>query len=968
VKQRSRAALVLLTVIGLVAASLVVVALKPTVLGLDLQGGVQVVLQGEPTAQSQVTPEAIDKSVQIIRNRVDALGTKEPEIQTEGTNRISVSLPGVSNPDQVVEDLIRPAQLAFYDYQKNLVGAPSADLYALTQRAATTTPMKVLPHQTPTYYLFTKNGHRFVSQATALSAFRNDPTVAARCGTPATQRCVVVKVPAGLVIVRDQSGPVTNGQPTPNNWDLLQDQPALTGKDISSARAQLDQRPLAGSQPIVAMNFTGSGKTAFAQITKDLAERGALRQTPQTFAIVLDGVIISNPQVDYRQYPSGIDPRNGAQIEGNFSMGDARKLADQLNSGAIPINLKILQKSQVSATLGKQSLHQGLVAGIVGLVLVMLFLIGYYRLLGLVADMALLIYGVLFYAVVKLIPITMTLPGIAGMILTIGVAADANVVIFERVREEARAGRTARTAVLNGYRKGISAIIDANVVTLGTAAILFLFTTASVKGFALTLFIGVILSLFTAVLATRAVFGLLADTKVFQNERLMGLHQREPRWKLDFVGKWKLWMAISFVPLAIGTIWIGVHGLNLGLDFKSGTRMAFTVPHGVTAPSENGVRGVLQGLGYGDAKIQNTTQTLNGQQVHGFQLQTKTLQQAQETQVTNALEQRFQGLQKQETVTVGPAFGRDIIRNAIYAIVISFLIIALYLTIRFEYKLALPALLSVVHDVWLTLCIYSIVGREVTSATVAAVLTILGYSLYDVVIVFDRIRENAPLMRGSRYRNVVNRSVHETLNRSMITSFLTLLPVVILLIFGGDTLKDFAFALLIGLLSGGLSSIAIAAPIAALWKEREPAARRVEARERRRAARAAPTDSDIVDVAALARAEAALEAADRRGDDYAPLIDGEAEEMEPTALPAVADTADVGDLDAARGDDIGGDGMGDGEADGLADVGAGGHGDNGEAPERAAPRQAPAPRSGDGTPAPPQRVRRHRQVQRKRRR
>jgi len=455
------------------------------------------------------------------------------------------------------------------------------------------------------------------------------------------------------------------------------------------------------------------------------------------------------------------------------------------------------------------------------------------------------------------VPITMTLPGIAGIILTIGVASDANVVIFERVREEARSGKSPRAAILAGYKKGITAIIDANVVTLATAVILFLFATAGVKGFAFTLGIGVILSLFTAVVATRAAFNVLAETRFLRDDRFLGLNQREIHWKLDFVGKWRLWMAISIIPIAIGTVFIAVNGLNLGLDFESGTRITTSFDQ---QPSENAVRAVFSDLGYSNAKIQSFTEDVDGVQVRGFQMQTETLQPAQEIKLERALDAEF-GINRDtlQVDTVGATFGDQVIRNAIYAILLSFAVIILYLSIRFEYKLAIPALISVIHDVWLSIAIYSITGREVTSATVAALLTILGYSLYDVVIVFDRIRENVPIMRKSTYRQVVNTSVHETLTRSIITTVLTLVPLVVLYFFGGDTLKDFAFALIVGILSGGLSSIAIAAPIAALWKEREPENKRRAVKAERRAALIA-SDSDVVDLTALARAEAALSA------------------------------------------------------------------------------------------------------------
>lgn len=869
---RRRSILFLAVVIGLISASAVVVAIKPVSLGLDLQGGVEVVLQGKPTRDSQVTKQAIERSVEIIRNRVDAFGVSEPEIQTQGSDQIVVSLPGAKNPDQVVENLIKPAQLVFTDYQANFI-ASDPSLYGMVKRAGITTPRP--PAQgLPTFYLFTKNAtHTLVAGPEYERAALLQAT-----GGKVPARDELLTVPKGLVVYsnRQQLDPSQPDGPSRIVYELMQDTPALTGSDITQASQSFDSSRGGGNQePIVTMQFTDKGQRGFQNVTRDLAQRGALRKSLQSFAIVLDGRIISNPTIDYRQYPNGIGGGNGAQISGGFSTDEARTLADQLNSGAIPIRLDVISQKQVSATLGAESLRQGLIAGLAGLMLVMLFLIVYYRLLGVVAAAALMVYALFYLAVAELVPITLTLPGIAGAILTIGVVSDANVVIFERIREEARAGRTTKSAILTGYTKGVSAIIDANVVTFLTAAILFLFSTAGPKGFAFTLMVGVLLSLFTAVLVTRVVVKMLAGTKVFQDERLMGLTSREPRWKFDFVGKWRLWLAISFIPIAFGAAFIGIRGLNLGLDFNSGTRIA--VAFQTQTPTEGQVRTVLSGLGYSDAKVQGTTDTATGGT--GYQIQIQTLQPKQVNALKRALGQDLGGIDERAYLveTVGPTFGKQVVERAAWAVGLSLLLMIVYLTIRFEYRLALPALLSVVHDVWLSIAIYSITGREVTSATVAALLTILGYSLYDVVVVFDRIRENAPLMRNARYKDVVNRSVHETLTRSVITGLTAIVPVLLLFIFGGDTLRDFAFALLVGLLSGGISSILIAAPLAAIWKERQPEGRKRAAKAGKRAVRQSGYDSDDIDVDALARAEAALEKSDvstglvtRGGDDDPP--------------------------------------------------------------------------------------------------
>ena len=952
-----RPLLLIVVIVGLLAASVVAIALKPAVLGLDLQGGVEVVLEGQATDTSQVTPEAIDRSVEIIRSRVDAFGVAEPEIQTQGDTQIVVALPGADNPDQVVTDLIQPAKLVFINFERNVVNpGGETDLYKAVQLARNTPPEGRTG--LPTFYAFdaeTKQPIPDIPPAPTAADLRESfPDNAIPAGVE------VLSVPRGLFIAYEEVQRLqTRDSGTQRTYYVFQNNPGLTGADVTEARATIQTGGLGSRERIVTLQFTGEGRQKFADITRQLAQDGQLKGELQRFAIILDGRIVSNPTIDYNQYPTGIDGRNGAEINGDFSQGEAETRAKQINSGALPIDLKVVSQKQVSATLGKESLREGLIAGAIGLLLVMIFLIAYYRFLGLIAAGALIVYGILLYAVVVLVPITLTLPGIAGIILTNGVAADANVVIFERVREEARAGKTPRAAVLAGYKKGITAIIDANVVTLATAAILFLFATAGVKGFAFTLFVGTLLSLFTAVVATRAAFNVLAETRFLRDDRYMGLGQREIRWKMDFVGKWKLWMAISFVPLAIGTVWIAANGLNLGLDFESGTRITTSFDR---QPSENEVRAVFSGLGYTDAKIQSTTENIDGQDVEGFQMQTETLQPAEQTELRRALDAQF-GINEEtyQLELVGPTFGRQIIRNAIYAILLSFAVIMIYLSVRFEYKLAIPALISVIHDVWLSISIYSFTGREVTSATVAALLTILGYSLYDVVIVFDRIRENVPIMRKSTYREVVNTSLHETLTRSIITSLITLLPLTVLYFFGGDTLKDFAFALLIGILSGGLSSIAIAAPLAALWKEREPENKRREAKAARRASIVAG-DADVVDLDTLARAEAALDAELRLDENGRARDEDDGDEEVEEEQPRELEAGEPAEPEAPADEPV--EPVADGappepSVDSEADVPeADAEVDGDGEPAEAAPRKRPDP----------QRARRHRSVQKRRRR
>jgi len=453
----------------------------------------------------------------------------------------------------------------------------------------------------------------------------------------------------------------------------------------------------------------------------------------------------------------------------------------------------------------------------VGLALTMLFLLLFYRVLGAVATAALLIYAVLLFALVKLIPITLTLPGIAGLVLTLAVAADANIVMYERIKEEARAGRSIPAAISSGYAKALRTIIDANVVTVGVAFILFTLATAGVKGFAFTLGVGTLVSLFTAVLATSAILGSLARSRLLRRPSALGAGTERVRWSFDFMGKSKYFFSLSGVIIAIGAVAIAGLGLNFGIDFESGTR--------ITAPLERAasveqVRNVLNPLGYGDAKVQQVQDPELGKNV--VQISTSTLQPPQVNKVEAALDKKF-GVRTGDfsASSIGPTFGSQIARTALIAIVASLFLISIYIALRFEIKFAVPVLIALAHDLLITAGVYALTEREVTTSTVAALLTILGYSLYDTVIVFDRIRENVPRMPRATFSQIANRAMSEVLTRSLATSFVVLLPVGSLMLFGGETLKDFAFALMVGVASGAYSSIFIATPVLVEWKERE---------------------------------------------------------------------------------------------------------------------------------------------------
>jgi SecD/SecF fusion protein len=811
---------------GLILASLLVIATKQTRLGLDLKGGVELVYQGEPTPQTKVTPEAVDRSIDIIRERVDQLGVSEPEIQRIGKNQISVGLPGVKDLARAKKQVGTTAQLYFYDWEKNVIGNPQTPLPNLFEAVdkASRRPPEVDANNTTgaQWYLFKKNRELAAGPDTS----RKD--LLSQFNDRVPKGFQVLTVPPGTLVVRAE---------TPANWPkdkpfdkffLLRDNPEIKGTDIKNPKQTYDSNGVSGGgAPIVTFEFSDKGRKAFKEVTQRLAERGQTKQVPgqpvessfQTFAIVLDRALVSRPYIDYRENPNGIDGRTGAQISGGFTLSEAQDLADVLKTGALPITLKPISETKVSATLGKQALHEGLIAGAVGLVLVLLFLLLFYRLLGAIAGVALLFYAILFFGLIKLIPITLTLPGIAGLVLGLGVAADSNIVIFERIKEELRSGKSTAAAISAGYGRGIATIIDANVVTLITAFILFVLATAGVKGFAFTLGVGTLVSLFTAVVFTQAVLGTMGRSRLLRSKSMLGAGgQPRLRWHFDFMGASRYFFAMSGCILAIGAVALSTKGLNFGIDFESGSRITAALQR--PASSED-VRNVISPLGLADAKIQNVQNKELGDNV--IQIRTAELK-------GNGVQRTEQLLQKNFGVTrdgfssesVGPTFGETVARSAVIAIVASLLLIMAYVAFRFEPKFAVPVVIALFHDLLITAGVYSLTDREVTTSTVAALLTILGFSLYDTVIVFDRIRENAPRMPRAAFSQIVNRSMSEVLTRSLATQLCTLIPVTSLLIFGGATLKDFAFALLVGVASGAYSSIFIASPVLTEWKEREP--------------------------------------------------------------------------------------------------------------------------------------------------
>lgn len=853
-----------LILVGLIALALAGVAAlgvpgspvhKKVTLGLDLQGGLEVVLKAVPPKNKTCDASCMDRSISIMRSRIDKLGVAEPEIRKQGTNQIVIQLAGVHDAGQAAGIIGKTAQLQFFDLEVDVTG-PSTD--GAGHVLATDSLYKLLndvkldaKKGSPTaFYLFNSKKQ--------LAAGPEDTRAKLLQSTTKGKLKLQGKVPKGFVVLAVPpkttvvSCLVSTGCPGVQTatgatvYYLFKYQPdnptspipEATGGDLklSAISAEIGS---AGQGNVVRLGFNGEGAKKFHEITRDEAIRGSaaanaagqgsandlntINTYAQHFAIVLDGELKSTPYINYKENPDGIDPTGtGAEVSNIASFGEAKDLALVLQTGALPVKFEQIERTDVSATLGKDSLRQAKNAALIGLLIVALFLLVLYRFLGVVAVVGLGIYAAFLYAAILIFGVTLTLPGFAGLILTIGVAADANVVVFERIKEEVRSGKSVRAAIAAGYQKGFHTIIDANVVTVITALVLFAVATAGVKGFALMLMIGTVISLVTAVGATRAMLGLLAGFRWFENPRFMGASgQQSARWlQIDFMKRRYLWFAISGAILLIGVGALGVKGLNLGIDFKGGTQVTFKTPQPV---SISVVR--QEAAKYGaDPIVQGRGKPVGSDSYKSFQLRLRSLDSARTTQLSNDITNTFgHGQQISSQIqTVSSSFGRQIARSAIIAILFSLLLIILYVAIRFDFKFAGPVIIALLHDVVITVGVYALIGREVSNSTVAAVLTVLGYSIYDTIIIFDRIRENIPLMRRAPFATIANVSLWETIRRSLATTLITLLPVSALLLFGGETLKDFAFALMVGIASGAYSSIFIAAPLLTIWKEREP--------------------------------------------------------------------------------------------------------------------------------------------------
>ena len=793
-------------------------------LGLDLQGGIHLVLEVKTDGlEAEAAKDAVAQAQEVIRNRVDQFGVAEPTIQRQGDNRIIIELPGVQDV-QRAKDLV--GQTALLEFQllepyedrtrllKRIDKIMGAD-ESVDDAGEETTEEEVGLFEETAEALDAPTSRTLSSMLGAVGddfvvSQRDLRRVKSMLGSPEAQKLIPSDVE--FLFSSKPEGPEGNEY---YRLYLVEKEPKMTGHKIQDAFVSMGQAVEYMGQPIVNFSTTDEGVRIFSRITgTNIGER---------MAIVLDEAVYSAPTIQ-----SKISEGRGI-ITGSGTQEEAKDLSIVLRAGALPAEVEIIEDRTVGPSLGRDSIEQGRTAAVYSIVLVAIFMILYYRTAGIIADFALLLNMFFVMSALAGFHATLTLPGIAGIILTIGMAVDANVLIFERIREELRSGKTVRAAIDSGYSNALSAIIDANVTTFLVSIVLYQFGTGPIRGFALTLCIGIISSLFTAFFVTRVVFDLI--TRKSQGEKLsIGPINLFANLGIPFLSFRKGGFGVSSIVVALGVVsMVGIHGIPRGIDFEGGTllELHFDPPLEVEQ-----IRGKLGSVPVGDETLD-----LSKSEIKQFGSPNDVLIRVSESKagtevadgIMTVLKAGFtdnvselEWIRRQEKV--GPKIGSELSGAAIRAILVSLALILVYMAWRFHrFLYGIAAVVALFHDVLITVGLLSLFDIEITLAVVAGLLAIVGYSLNDTIVVFDRIRENLYTARKQGFEATVNLSINECLSRTLVTSLTTLVAVLILMIFGGEVNRDFTITLIIGIIVGTYSSIFIASPVLFLGQQRAAA-------------------------------------------------------------------------------------------------------------------------------------------------
>lgn len=692
-------------------------------LGLDLQGGMHVVLKVDISkVPMEARKDAVERVIEIVRNRVDQFGVGEMAIQRQGKENIIVQLPGITDRERALDIIGKTAHLEF-----RLVSDNAEDIKKAINK-----------EEVPGYEL--------------------------------------------LYHERGESG---GREPL-----LVSKESSLTGDYIVNAKTDFSSRGF--GEPYVSLALNAKGGELFYAVTQG--------NVGKRLAIVLDGKVQSAPVIR-EPIPSG-----QAQISGNFTVQEANDLAIVLRAGALPCPVIVEEERTVGPLLGNDSIKKGLTAAIIGTLLVVGFMILYYRLAGVIADFALVLNVLLILACLSLFKGTLTLPGIAGLILTIGMSVDANVLIYERIREELALGKSLRAAIAAGYHRALSAIIDSNLTTIVAAVLIFKFGTGPIRGFAVTLTIGLLANLFTAVTCTKTIIELLCDQFGLSKLNFMHIFRKETH--IDFIGKRKICYIFSALFIIGGIVLFVIRGdKNYAVDFSGGTLQQFVFDKNVNLGT---IRTILKDIGHGDAAIQ--------QYGNPKEIIIRT-QDNITSKLTGEFKQKMSDnpFQILRIESVGPAVGKDLRKNALVSLVLGLVGIMLYVMVRFDLKYGLAGIIALIHDVCVAGGAMALTGRQFDMTIVAALLTIAGYSINDTVVIYDRIRENLRIVRKGSFSDIVNLSVNQMLGRTILTTGVTMLAVIALLVFGGDVLNNFSFCIFVGFLTGVYSTVYIASPMVISW-------------------------------------------------------------------------------------------------------------------------------------------------------
>ncbi len=784
-------------------------------LGLDLRGGSSFVVEVDAADVAKKMVESPDNNfstidevseadlkrevarvqeiaVEVIRNRIDVLGTSEPEIYPEGDSRIVVRLPGVDaeTRSEAKAQMSRDAVLTFKLIHKE----SSIWISELMAEGKIPTGYKIGGQDRSGLFLIRDQliedqvlDREFFEQLKTFGNKRADYMLRED------------RAQDGSKIYRPE---------------YVERRKQLGGDTVQNAFVTYDQMT---SVPKISLEFDSEGKKTFGRITEDNIDR--------RLAIILDDKLYSAPNINEAIYGGS------ASISGSFSVTEARRLVNVLRAGALPGRVKIVEERTVAPTLGQDSINGGKKALIYGALSILIFMAIYYMLPGIIANLSLLFVLVLLPAGMVLaagflgvlsgsleggvvgLP-TLTLYGIAGIVLTIGMAVDANVLIFERMREEWTVGKSISGAINAGYNKAFSTILDANVTTLLVAVILFWQGSGPIRGFAVTLSAGILVSMFIVLVITRLFFNTMADQKMIKSLKMMSIPGLANA-SFDFIGKRKIAATLSILVI-IGTWWLFASkgDANLGVDFTGGTVMAFEFDQKQDADT---VREALAVAGYSSAKVAYESDA-QGKEF----LEVKVGASGEEAEpALNAVKALDGNYQDVKNDSVGSQIGAELKSKGIKAIIFALIGIIIYISIRFEFAFAMGAITALAHDVLITVGIFCALGHELSMPIIAALLTIVGYSVNDTIVVFDRIREDLKIVKGKSYKEIVNLSINQTLSRTVLTSFTTLLTIVMLLIFGDGAVFDFALALCIGILVGTYSSIFVATPVVLFWHKDE---------------------------------------------------------------------------------------------------------------------------------------------------